>query len=154
MKIDFIFMIEIIFHRFELFNFTKNIKMKILILLLLISVNVSCQEKNNQAQVGQLTSDSLNVLLKKNPGVLIDVRTPEEFAEGHIPGAINIDYNNENFEKGIDSLKKDIPYQVYCRSGKRSSYAADIMTKKGFKKIDNLEGGILGWEEKGYETVK
>ncbi len=128
--------------------------MRTLIFILLVIGLVSCQQNSGNAQSVIINPDSLKTMLKNNPGILIDVRTPEEFAEGHIAGAINIDFRDENFEKGIDSLKKDVTYEVYCRSGKRSAAAADMMTKKGFKKVYDLEGGILGWEEKGYETVK
>ncbi len=77
---------------------------------------------------------------------LVDVRTPEEFAEGHIKGAKNINVFNQDFvEEASTELDKSRPVAVYCRSGKRSADAAQKLTEKGFQ-VTNLEGGILAWE--------
>jgi phage shock protein E len=113
----------------------------------------SCAQKTAEGY-SNINSDSLNKLMKDEHGILIDVRTPQEYAEGYIPGAILIDYLNENFEKGLDTLNKDLVYEVYCRSGGRSSNAAEIMMKKGFKNVYNLEGGIIEWKDKKYPIVK
>ena len=77
--------------------------------------------------------------------LLVDVRTAEEFSEGHIKGAINIDYLAENFSIGIQELELESPVLLYCRSGNRSSKAMKIMKELGFKEVYNLEGGIKGW---------
>lgn len=78
---------------------------------------------------------------------LLDVRTPEEYAQGHIAGAANIDVFNRDFirlaEKDLDKSK---PVAVYCRSGKRSADAARQLAAKGFKVV-NLEGGIMAWAQ-------
>lgn len=120
--------------------------------LLFIAFNSSCQKK--EKGISLISADSLKVMLNGEHGILLDVRTPEEFAEGHLPGAINIDYKNEGFSAALDTLDKTKQYEVYCRSGHRSSESADMMSKKGFKKVYDLEGGILKWQEKGFETVK
>jgi rhodanese-related sulfurtransferase len=122
------------------------------LLLLVITLNSSCQQ--SPVQVKKISPDSLKQLLATEHGVLLDVRTPEEFAEGHIPGAINIDFRNPGFSKALDTLDKNVQYEVYCRSGHRSGESADLMQQKGFKKIYDLEGGILNWEGKGFETEK
>ena len=81
-----------------------------------------------------------------NPGVqLIDVRTPEEYSEKHIAGAVNINVDGPNFEKQISSLDKNKPVYVYCLAGTRSKKAAAIADKNGFRDINNLETGINGW---------
>ena len=77
--------------------------------------------------------------------LLVDVRTAEEFSEGHIKGAINIDYLAENFSIEIQELELESPVLLYCRSGNRSSKAMKIMKGLGFKEVYNLEGGIKGW---------
>lgn len=119
---------------------------------LFIAFNSVCQ--NNDTTVKLISADSLNEMLKSNQGILLDVRTPLEFAEGHLPGAINIDFLNEGFPASLDTLDKKKQYEVYCRSGRRSAESAAMMTKKGFKKVYDLEGGILKWQEKGFEIVK
>jgi rhodanese-related sulfurtransferase len=78
--------------------------------------------------------------------VLIDVRTPDEFAEGHLKNAQNIDYLNDDFEKNIQHLDKSKNYYLYCRSGKRTAEAAAVMQKLGFENIFVMEGGLLAWE--------
>jgi len=80
---------------------------------------------------------------------LMDVRTPEEFAEGYIKGAVNIDFNGENFAEQIQSQTKSMAVYVYCRSGRRSAAAAEQMGEMGFTQVFDLDGGILGWKEKG-----
>lgn len=77
-------------------------------------------------------------------GVLLDVRTPEEFAAGHIEGAINIDIFNPDFRDRIDVLDKNKEYYVYCRSGNRSGQACMLMAEMGYKS-NNLMGGIGAW---------
>ena len=86
---------------------------------------------------------------------LLDVRTPEEFEAGHLAGAVMIDFRAEGFvEKAETQLKKDLPVALYCRSGKRSHSAAELLNKAGFKELTELEGGILAWQESGKEVVE
>lgn len=78
--------------------------------------------------------------------IILDVRTPQEFAAGHLPGAINIDYLNPTFSDSIRQLEKNKKYLVYCKSGNRSTKAADIMQQLGFRKVTNMLGGITRWQ--------
>ena len=77
--------------------------------------------------------------------VTLDVRTPGEFMEGHIAGAINIDVEGATFDSEIANLDKNKSYAVYCRSGRRSLIAVDKMAATGFEKLSNLENGINDW---------
>ena len=78
--------------------------------------------------------------------VIIDVRTDDEFSTGYIEGAVNIDFYMVNkFISEIDKLDKSKSYFIYCKSGARSGQTCELMKQKGFKKVYNLEGGILGW---------
>ncbi|XLS28263.1 rhodanese-like domain-containing protein [Flavobacteriaceae bacterium M23B6Z8] len=78
---------------------------------------------------------------------LLDVRTPEEFEDGHIPGATNIDiYLGQEFVDEVEKLDKNKNYYVYCRSGKRSGQACAIMNQLGFENAYNLSGGFMEWE--------
>jgi rhodanese-related sulfurtransferase len=89
--------------------------------------------------------------LMKNKGAVrvLDVRTPEEVAGGHIVGAINLDYNNANFKAEIAKLDKKRTYLVYCKVGMRSDQAAKLMKEAGFTHIYALEGGLDSWQEAG-----
>lgn len=80
---------------------------------------------------------------------LVDVRTPEEYAEKHLKEAVNINFNDDNFIDKIEKLDKSKPVYVYCLSGGRSSKAAALITSKGFGQVYNLDGGILAWNEAG-----
>lgn len=77
--------------------------------------------------------------------VLIDVRTPEEFSEGHLPNALNISVTSLNFPFEISKLNKEQTVLVYCRSGKRSARAAMALKAMGFEKIYELRGGYKAW---------
>lgn len=76
---------------------------------------------------------------------ILDVRTPQEFAEGHIQGAHNLDWlNRKAFQEGAPSIPKADTVYVYCRSGRRSAEAASYLSKLGYKVVD-LDGGWLSW---------
>ena len=85
--------------------------------------------------------------LKDQQGVLLDVRTPEEYSEGHLADAQNIDFKNASFEQSLEQLDKDKTYFVYCKAGVRSEKAVGLMQKKGFTKVYHLEGGIDAWQK-------
>ena len=75
----------------------------------------------------------------KADSVIIDVRTPAEFAEGHVEGAINLDLESGQFEAELPNLDPAQPYIVYCRSGRRSGVAVEIMKASGFTKITDYQ---------------
>lgn len=77
--------------------------------------------------------------------VLVDVRTPPEFAEGRIAGAVNIDIYGTDFMDEVGKLDKSAPTFVYCRSGNRSGTAVRAMQQMGFTEVYNLERGIIDW---------
>lgn len=77
--------------------------------------------------------------------VILDVRTPEEFASGHLVNAVNLDFNGGQFEAEYKNLDPNKTYLVYCRSGMRSYNACMIMENAGFAKSVNMMGGIIAW---------
>ncbi|MGJ8732684.1 MAG: rhodanese-like domain-containing protein [Cellulophaga sp.] len=76
---------------------------------------------------------------------LIDVRTPNEYKNGHIKNAINIDFFSRDFMSNFDNLNRDEAVYIYCRSGSRSRKSANKLASVGFTKIYDLKGGILGY---------
>ena len=109
---------------------------------------------NKKEEYKNLSSAQFEELIKDSNVQLLDVRTLEEHMEGHIPGSKLIDVKDENFSSCIDELLiKGKKVAVYCRSGRRSRTAADILVKKGFK-VYNLDKGILNWMEEGREIEK
>ena len=85
--------------------------------------------------------------------ITLDVRTPGEFAEGHIEGAQLIDFQSGNFENEISTLDKNATYAVYCRSGNRSGQAVKVMHDAGFHNVYNLNGGVIDWANAGLPLV-
>ncbi|MBP7929194.1 MAG: rhodanese-like domain-containing protein [Acidimicrobiia bacterium] len=93
--------------------------------------------------------------LISEPGVqLIDLRTPEEFDEGHIAGAEMIDFYAADFGDEIAKLDRDGQYVIYCRSGNRSGQTAVLMQSLGFTNVADVNGGILAWEGAGLDVEK
>lgn len=89
------------------------------------------------------------------PGtVVLDVRTAQEYAEGHLPGAVLADVNAPDFGTKLAALDRSRPYAVYCRSGNRSQAAVEVMREAGFIQVVDLTGGILAWTEAGGEITK
>lgn len=81
--------------------------------------------------------------------VVLDVRTSKEFADGHIPGAVNLDVNAADFEQKVGALEKNRVYLVHCAAGVRSAKACEKMGRLSFPKLYNLEGGFKAWEKAG-----
>jgi len=100
-----------------------------------------------------VSPEEFQKLISDKNTILVDVRTPEEVKEGKIPNAINIDFYSNTFEQEISKLDKNKTILVYCRSGRRSAGAAEVLAKKGYKVI-NLEGGISNWQSHGLPIQK
>ncbi len=108
-----------------------------------------------QDEVEVLEPDEFISAVKSDTSsVILDVRRPDEFADGHIEGAINLNWlDDKAFSAGIDKLDKSKFYHLYCRSGRRSNAAARKMKSLGFK-VRDMKGGILRWRELGFPVVK
>lgn len=148
----------------------NNLKIKtmskklILISTVVVSMfTVSCgNSQNTSPETAMANTDvivtidakSFSDLIVSQPGTILDVRTPEEWAEGTLKDATKINYKGDTFEQEVEALDKNIPVYVYCRSGGRSAGAADVLKEKGFTKVYNLDGGISSWQENGFEVVK
>lgn len=102
---------------------------------------------NTTGKIQTVNPEQFNKLLLLDEIQLVDVRTPEEFKAGHIRNALNIDVKDVNFKSATNKLDKNKPVLVYCKSGKRSADAAEILKELGFIKIVSLDGGIISLEE-------
>lgn len=120
----------------------KKVSLAVLLLILLSS----CVETKTEITTLDITKFDPDTAKR---GVLIDVRTPEEYSEGHLPNAINIDVEDDSFAEKMDVLKKNKNVYLYCKTGKRSARAVAIADTLGFKNIFNLDGGFIGWKEAG-----
>ncbi len=85
--------------------------------------------------------------------VILDVRTPEEFAEAHVDGAVMLDFYRADFADELAKLDRDVPYVLYCRSGNRSGQTLALMRDLGFSSVQDVDGGIVSWVEAGLPIV-
>lgn len=85
--------------------------------------------------------------------VVLDVRTPAEFAEGHLAGAQLIDFQSPSFAADVAEIDRDLPIFVYCRSGNRSAQAVATMVELGFTDLTELDGGVVAWQAAGLPLV-
>lgn len=104
--------------------------------------------------VHNLDASSAQKLVNDSKVIVLDVRTPKEFREGHIKGATNLNFNAKAFDQELGKLDKSRPYLVHCAVGGRSSKAVKTMQELGFTNIYHLETGMKGWEKAGQPTVK
>ena len=101
---------------------------------------------NTMFKVRNVTGTEGESLLKKRPDIVVlDIRTPDEFNEGHIANAINIDFWGDDFSSQLAKLDKNQTYLLHCRSGGRSSSALETFRKKGFSNLIHLNEGIATW---------
>jgi rhodanese-related sulfurtransferase len=83
---------------------------------------------------------------------VLDVRTPQEYAEGHVPGAVNVP--QEQLASRLAEVPKDKDVVIYCRSGRRSALAADVLAANGYSRLSHLEGDMNAWVAKGRPVAK
>jgi rhodanese-related sulfurtransferase len=138
-----------------------NIKSLILLAIVTI-IAVSCAKIFSRgikkpAMIGTYANVGVDEFqsLIANPAVqLLDVRSREEFDDGHIAGATLVDVNDTAFvENAMAVLDTQRQVAVYCRSGRRSARAASLLTARGYK-VTNLDGGVIAWQDSGRTLVK
>lgn len=114
---------------------------------LLNACNLTSTEQSTSAsENGLISVTNAQKRMNDNPTLtIVDVRTPEEYSQGHIEKAHNIDWNSNSFENKIDGFERDKPILVYCLSGGRSAAAAEKMRSFGFTKVLELENGMMAW---------
>jgi rhodanese-related sulfurtransferase len=119
------------------------------------TILLCCLLFNNCANSQSIAPNTFEKALTEKAQIL-DVRTVEEYNEGHIPNALLIDVNGdeEEFHRKTDALDKKLPVYIYCRSGARSRRAADILRGRGFNNVLELKGGIAAWEKAGKAVIE
>ncbi len=139
----------------------KNLMMVVFLVSLTISIVLigGCIVSETPTQlIEDITPQEAFTLIQNNQNnpdfVIIDVRTQEEFSSEHIENAVNIDYYSETFRDELNKLDKNKTYLVYCRSGRRSGNALNIMAELDFKEVYNILNGINGWKAEGLPITK
>ena len=108
----------------------------------------------NESSAMKLDVEGFAAKVAESGVIVLDVRTPMEFAEGHLENAVNIDFQSGAFESEIASLDKSATYAVYCRSGNRSGQAVKVMADLGFTDLYDLDGGVIDWVAAGKSIVR
>src|SRR5512134_2665749 len=101
-----------------------------------------------ELQVAMVSQDALLERQQKGDAslVVLDVRTPDEYVAGHVPGAVNIPH--DQVAARLAEVPKDKDVVIYCRSGRRTGLAAELLAANGYSRLGHLEGDILAWQEK------
>jgi rhodanese-related sulfurtransferase len=123
----------------------------IALLAMLLAMPMSAQKGSGWPQ--ELAVSDFRKALDEGKAKLVDVRTPAEFASGHLEGSLNIDWTAADYEKRFAALDPKVPVLLYCHSGGRSEQALEYLLSKGFK-ASHLEGGITAWKRAGLPVVK
>ncbi len=136
-----------------------NNLIRVLISAVLIAVVASCGlQSTTDIPINNVDVNTARDLVTQDETVIVlDVRTPEEYAIGHIEGALNINIAEADFSKRVSKLDRDKTYIIHCSANVkngRSAKSLEIMSSFGFDKLLNMEGGIIAWEQSGYPIVR
>ena len=120
------------------------------------SNNIGVQETIQEEKAGKVKDidvTTFSELINSRKGTILDVRTPEEWSDGIIEGAVNINFYDENFLSEASKLPKNKVIYVYCKKGGRSATAANQLKEKGYR-VFNLLGGFDAWMAAKKDVVK
>lgn len=132
-------------------HYIKKLQALIIMALTCASMAISCSTPDNIKSVPAATFKND---IQSQDAQIVDVRTADEYNEGHIHDAVNIDVNSDDFiSQATTSLKKEQTVYVYCKSGKRSRKAAGMLIEEGYTVV-NLNGGITEWQDNGLPVCK
>jgi phage shock protein E len=120
------------------------------LLLALLLLPAAC----GAADTGTITPRELLKMLNDPQVLILDVRTPEEFSAGHVPGAVNIPHTEVTQQLEKLAGRENRPIVVYCKSGRRAAIALDVLAKAGFTRLLHLEGDMDGWRAGGFPLEK
>ncbi len=123
------------------------------VVILTIALFSGCKNTSAETNIVLLEAPAYHDKLQATPDArLIDVRTAEEYREGHLPASININWEGNNFKEEVSIFDKNQPIFVYCQAGGRGNSAAKYLTGEGFNEVYNLDGGFKDWQ-KVYPTL-
>lgn len=121
---------------------------KVITLMALLFLIAGCGKRGGAFKILKPEAFQEKIATYAQNGQLVDVRTEEEFAQGHLVGAANINYNSNDFKERISDLDKNAPVLVYCLGGGRSNAAAEELVAMGFTQVYDMKGGIMAWKNK------
>lgn len=128
-------------------------KLKLIVTAVLLGA-VALAGCSSSGTLETVTPESAAEVIAENPdAIVLDIRTPQEYADAIIEGAVNIDFYAPDFAAQIDELDRNSDYVVYCRSDNRSGEAMDVFAELGFQSVTEIDGGIVAWYEQGLPVV-
>lgn len=128
---------------------------KVLLALIFTVLLLGCKKESStisETEVKLIPVEEVLNIVQMEEAQLIDVRTPEEYEEGHLANALNIDFFSDNFLQDMEKLDKSKPVMIYCKSGNRSNKSLNKLKDSGFTKIYDVDGGITEWKNKGFDV--
>ncbi len=132
--------------------------LKLSLLIFISILNINCNNKQSSksdAQIGKIIQISTAEFKEKSINqTIIDIRTPQEYKQGYIEGAVNINYFDSSFLDQVSKFDKSKPIFIYCRSGNRTSSASKKLLKLGFTEVYDLQGGIISWARDKNKIIK
>ncbi len=132
--------------------------LKLSLLIFISILNINCNNKQSSksdAQLGKIIQISTDEFKEKSINqTIIDIRTPQEYKQGYIEGAVNINYFDSSFLDQVSKFDKSKPIFIYCRSGNRTSSASKKLLKLGFAEVYDLQGGIISWARDKNKIIK
>jgi rhodanese-related sulfurtransferase len=108
----------------------------------------------NPQRYTNVDANEFEQLSRQPDAMILDVRTADEYASGHLPGAVSMDVRSPDFVTRVSQLDKSKTYLLHCRTGVRSTSACKLLGEMGFSHLYNLSGGISAWESAGKPVVK
>ena len=124
----------------------------------LLSEEAKEAKDQQKSAITEVSASGAAALIEKNSGnpdfIILDVRTPGEYSEGHIDNAVNLDVNSGSFSEEVVKLDRENTYLIHCRSGSRSEKAGAMMEELGFINIYEIGGGFVEWESEGHPVSK
>lgn len=116
---------------------------------------VAVDDSAPAGSIREVSVAEAGALIAADPGVtVLDVRTPGEFAEGHIEGAVNVDLRNPAFAEELAKLDPEGSYLLHCKSGTRSTQALEVMKEQGFDDVAHMSEGFDSWKASGLATAR
>ena len=132
-------------------RYAERLRIVLRYLCLMLLLN-GCDSE--QGAVCDISIEEAAELLKNPEVIVLDLRTPREFAGGHLVGARNVDFNDPGFGENLAGLDRRRSYVVHCASGSRSGRALPLFGELGFEKINHLRPGFRGWVAAGYPVER
>ena len=133
-----------------------TLKLSLLIFISILTINCNNKKTSkSDVQLGKLIEVSPDEFKEKSKNLtILDIRTPKEFEQGYIEGAVNINYFDKSFLEQVSKFDKNKPIFIYCRSGNRTASASKKLLKSGFTEIYDLKGGIISWARNKNKIIK